>query len=1623
MKHTLPLLLCLTGLTLAGLEPYPVASPGKFEHFNTYGNASARRMQKDGHDSIQVILGGINASAGGAVQFLAPAFAKKAADGYDSVTITYRGDGGTGNFVVLLSDREKNSWCWNGARWQPSAMLPCYNEDWIKKALPVKEFKYCGSRKDGVPRLDLKNVANLQLGIGMQLKDPSKKYAEFYLYEVAFEQGAKEKTVFRSAGKKAEAPGKEKEAGVLLRSDRQPREIPLSAYRLPDWIDWKRENHFQKNTAVRHSISLNNYWQFQLNPESAVAKVLKQNGKLPDMPDSVPESGDWNYVKVPGRWDGRGFQMLDRDRNRISEIGGLLPANCTQGWFRRSIFIPRDWNGSRFRLQFNAVGEQARVFVNGVPVEDISKTGTVDVSRRILPGRQNEIALLVQYSSLPLKKTHEKFQEFNQPHMGAVWWYGWHDGPGITDDVWLHVLPAELPGSDLRILTSVEKKTLSADAEFSNRSEKDRTLFVGAAVSDNGKTVFTVPEKKVVLKAGSTERIAVSGRWNDPEYWSPENPRLYSLRFFVKDASGKVLDELSDEFGFRELIFRGGDFYLNGTKIRLKFKSSQFRYASLSEQGLVNMLTALKNMHFNGIMLETMNERTVKLCNRLGLMVVLRHVMPPLVRMGTYLPGVPNHGYPFEIYLAPGLADAKREFERTITGIVRKFRNDPSLVIWAINPLLCWNTEWINPNLIDAEQPQNDILKASQLEEAFLYKIDPSRIVLQSMGGSAGSVIAANPYPTFENIPDEWADWPMKWSAAKKKPLLLEEVALPFSFNYANWRNDRTGTSVSWNDKKQMFYEQAARYFGDSIYEHSTPDQPDSGWSSGRAGIIRENGVTRSRMDYGMEKTAELWLTRCLLAWRVYDISGIWPFETTADYFAQAMEGRKELPPSADLTAPGAKPDYSEERSYDYPNRLHSATSRGQQPFLAFLAGRPERFTSREHTCCSGDAVTKQMIFSNDSLKNIEIHADWKIIRLRDGKAAASGKWSGTVAAGEIRKIPFRWVAGTVAERETYRILFSARSSGVRCDDSFDLHVFPKTKTASVRRTVLLYDENGKTRSLLRQMGIAYEENLAERTLDGNPLLIVGRESFSPAFLAKCRELNLGQRLNNGLTMLVLAQNGDSVLSEYLEERRSRQVYPKDKSHPVLNGVSEEDLQYWRGESDMLEPYPNIGMSFKNNRFMRWGTEGIVASFVMDKPFSGRFRVLLDCDADLSRTVLLEYFTGKGRILFCQLDFQPRYGIDPAASLLANRLLEYAANPDPVPETVPAVLSGSDKPLMELGFDFLPETELGKAKLLVLTPGFKIPEERILRFAENGGRILAVGLSAREMSRLSLPEAVRRKVRLAGYPENDPLLRGLGNSDFYFNPAATVPAFEKSRIVKRFARGKGEIVLVTVKPADFSETASQIKVKRILSVLLTNLGAPSPVRLTFSAGGEDIRLDGRNVPFRIDPESRGEKENWQAPGFDDSKWRKLEIGSHWEGQGITMKNPHYSSSAGLPYDGDAWYRIPVAVPEAWKGKSLYFDADTIDDLDWVWFNGVLIGHTGEDTPKYWSARRFYRIPSDKIQYGKTNVIAVKVRDLRGNGGIIGRLRIGGAVRESASLFYERPSRLILDFDPNSWRQW
>jgi len=120
-------------------------------------------------------------------------------------------------------------------------------------------------------------------------------------------------------------------------------------------------------------------------------------------------------------------------------------------------------------------------------------------------------------------------------------------------------------------------------------------------------------------------------------------------------------------------------------------------------------------------------------------------------------------------------------------------------------------------------------------------------------------------------------------------------------------------------------------------------------------------------------------------------------------------------------------------------------------------------------------------------------------------------------------------------------------------------------------------------------------------------------------------------------------------------------------------------------------------------------------------------------------------------------------------------------------------------------------------------------------------------------------------------------------------------------------------------------------------------------------------------------------EEWKAGGFNDNSWNEIVVPSFWETQGYRN------------YDGFAWYRKKVNVPASLMNKQLVLMLGKIDDKDEVYFNGMLIGHTGDLRDESTNNRdyqmfRGYFIPKNIIQSGE-NVIAVRVYDGFQDGGI------------------------------------
>jgi len=130
----------------------------------------------------------------------------------------------------------------------------------------------------------------------------------------------------------------------------------------------------------------------------------------------------------------------------------------------------------------------------------------------------------------------------------------------------------------------------------------------------------------------------------------------------------------------------------------------------------------------------------------------------------------------------------------------------------------------------------------------------------------------------------------------------------------------------------------------------------------------------------------------------------------------------------------------------------------------------------------------------------------------------------------------------------------------------------------------------------------------------------------------------------------------------------------------------------------------------------------------------------------------------------------------------------------------------------------------------------------------------------------------------------------------------------------------------------------------------------------------------------------GDNRIWAKAEFDDKEWKSIQIGTTWEEAGFAE------------YDGYAWYRVRFVIPEDWsQNKSveesendgfLILSLGPVDDADVTYFNGLKIGATGTMPPNYasaYSTPRKYKIPTAKVRWGESNLVAVRVYDQEGVG--------------------------------------
>lgn len=113
------------------------------------------------------------------------------------------------------------------------------------------------------------------------------------------------------------------------------------------------------------------------------------------------------------------------------------------------------------------------------------------------------------------------------------------------------------------------------------------------------------------------------------------------------------------------------------------------------------------------------------------------------------------------------------------------------------------------------------------------------------------------------------------------------------------------------------------------------------------------------------------------------------------------------------------------------------------------------------------------------------------------------------------------------------------------------------------------------------------------------------------------------------------------------------------------------------------------------------------------------------------------------------------------------------------------------------------------------------------------------------------------------------------------------------------------------------------------------------------------------------------EEQFKNPNFQDKNWPEIKVPSLWENQQIGN------------IDGIVWMRKTIVLTAEQAKKEAVLHLAKVDDEDKTYVNGVEVG-----TNNLWDAKRVYKIPANILKEG-TNVIAVRITDYSGGGGIYG----------------------------------
>ena len=564
--------------------------------------------------------------------------------------------------------------------------------------------------------------------------------------------------------------------------------LTIPAYSTENWQD---QQIIQVNTQAPHATftayDIRDH-ALAMSPQDSVnIKFLNGNWKFnwSKNPAERPKdffktefnSNEWSTMPVPSNWQIEGHgQPLYTNINypfSIKNPPHIDNNDNPVGSYLTDFTVPENFDGKNTHLLFEGVNSAFYLWINGeyVGYSQGSRTpAEFDISKYLKPGK-NTLAAEV---------------------------YRWGDGAFLEDqDFW------RLSGifRDVKLLAvspqRIEDYTVRTELD-SNYEDAQLQLQVdtkNAVGTDLLIELFDPSEKSIYAKNSKITKNHFESNISikNPAKWSPESPSLYKLLMTLKDASGKTLQIIPQNVGFREVEIKKGVFMVNGQKVKLKGVNRHEHHPDkgqvVNKEDMLRDLKLFKENNINAV--RTSHYPNVPefydLCDKYGIFVLDE------ANIETHGLGATSN---------TNIIANDPSWEKAIIDRVNRYaerdKNHPCVVIWSLG-----NESGIGPNFVKAYE---------LLKEKY-----PTRPVHYE-GGYKYKSLASDFYSRM------YAD--EKWIGAEDRPSILCEYSHAMGNSNGNlkeywedniYKNDRYTGGFIWDWMDQGIRQKTPKEFAENI--------------------------------------------------------------------------------------------------------------------------------------------------------------------------------------------------------------------------------------------------------------------------------------------------------------------------------------------------------------------------------------------------------------------------------------------------------------------------------------------------------------------------------------------------------------------------------------------------------------------------------------------------------------------------------------------------------------------------------------------------------------------------------------------------------------------------------------